>query len=378
MKVVLAIATVLVVVALGVLSSSKNQQSVIPPPQSSDQQVIPSTSPANQIPATETLVTGLDTPWAIAFLPDKSLLVTQRVGKIVRIVNNKLDTSWEANINSAREIGEGGLLGIAVHPDFVTNHFVYLYYTYRGGGNEVINRLVRVVYTDNTFTNEEILLDNIPGSSNHDGGRIKFGPDKLLYIGTGDGEQPSRAQDTSSPAGKILRVTETGQPASGNPFSSVVFSYGHRNVQGLAWDKNGTLFASEHGRSGIVSGLDEINRIESGVNYGWPTIQGTETKTGMITPLVNSGSATWAPSGMAYYKDSLYFGGLRGQALFEAVLKGNTIVKIREHFKGKFGRIRDVVLGPDNMLYITTSNKDGRGKPLSEDDRVIRIDPAQL
>lgn len=329
---------------------------------------------------TVTIAENLDTPWAIAFLPDNSALVTERKGTI-RLIDSKghLNPDPVASINEVKEIGEGGLLGIVLHPDFESNGQVYLYYTYGGSGNNTLNRVVRMTYKNKKFTGENIIVDGIPGASNHNGGRIKFGPDNFLYVGTGDAQNPSQAQDTQSLAGKILRVTGDGKIPSDNPFNNQVFSYGHRNVQGFAWNSNGEMWATEHGRSGILSGLDELNLIEKGKNYGWPEIQGDETKSGMVTPKKNSGSSvTWAPAGGAFIGNSLYFGGLRGQTLYEAVIENSKVIEFKEHFQEEFGRIREVIAGPDGMLYITTSNRDGRGNPASSDDKVIRIDPTKL
>ena len=334
---------------------------------------------------------GLDTPWAIAFLPDKSMLVTER-GGIVRLVDSsgKLQETPVATLSQVKEIGEGGLLGIALHPNFSSNKFVYLYYTYRGSGNNTLNRVVRMTYKDNEakllssgnkLSDEKILIDQIPGASNHNGGRIKFGPDKFLYITTGDAAEPSQAQDKNSLAGKILRVTDEGKATPGNPFNNLVYSYGHRNPQGIAWDSDGQLWETEHGPSGgsLGTGNDEVNRIEIGKNYGWPIIQGDQTRDGMVRPIRHSGrDATWAPGGAAFYRNSLVYGGLRGQALYQGVIESNQVKEFKEHFKGEYGRIREVILGPDNMLYITTSNKDGRGSPRSSDDKIIKINPAML
>lgn len=334
---------------------------------------------ATDIEQIKVIATGLDTPWALAFLPTGEILVTERQGT-VRLIdkNGNLKKDPIATISSAKEIGEGGLLGIALHPNFVENNFVYLYYTYRQSGDNTFNRVARMTYKNETLSDEKIMVDEIPGASNHNGGRIKFGPDKLLYITTGDAQEPSRAQDKNSKAGKILRVTDEGSSSPGNPFGNLTYSYGHRNIQGITWDQNGILFATEHGRSGALSGLDEINRIESGKNYGWPDIQGTETKGGMVTPIRNSGSTTWAPAGVAFVNNSLFFGGLRGQTLYQALLNGNQVGEVKDYFKTEFGRIREVIVGPDNMLYITTSNKDGRGTPKADDDKVIRINPSKL
>lgn len=325
-------------------------------------------------PVTEVVAQGLDTPWAIAFLPNGDMLITERPGTVRLVANGILQDKPIAVLTQVKEIGEGGLLGIALDPNFSSNHYVYLYYTY-AGTDDTLNRVVRMTYENNTLTNEKVLVDKIPGNSNHNGGRIKFGPDNYLYITTGDAENPSQAQETNSLAGKILRIDANGNAAPGNPFGNRVYSYGHRNPQGLVWDNSGTLWETEHGRSFPVSGLDEINKIEPGKNYGWPIIQGDEQKAGMQTPNMNSGGSTWAPADIAFLNGRYFFGGLKGQALYETAIENKAVT---EHFKNEFGRIREVVLGPDNMIYITTSNKDGRGTPLSGDDKIIRINPEKL
>ena len=331
-------------------------------------------------PATTIIARNLDTPWAISFLPDNSMLVTEREGK-VRLVdaNGNLAPTPVAEISEVEEIGEGGLLGIAAHPNFASNKYVYLYYTYSSAGSNTLNRVVRMTYRDGKLTDQQVILDRIPGAPNHNGGRIKFGPDGLLYIGTGDAQDPSQAQNTRTLGGKILRVTDEGKVPPENPFNNPVYSYGHRNVQGLAWNTKGQLWATEHGRSGAVSGLDEVNLIDGGKNYGWPVIEGDETRTGMVTPIANSGSdTTWAPSGAAFVGNTLFFAGLRGQTLYEAVIQNNQVTEIKEHFAEDYGRLREVVLGPDGMLYITTSNLDGRGDPNQGDDKIIRVNTASL
>lgn len=337
----------------------------------------PETPDQREAPATLALAEELDTPWAIAFLPDNSMLVTERAGNVLYIdPNGALDPNPIAVLDQVTEIGEGGLLGITAHPDFAQNHYVYLYYTYSGSGDSTLNRVVRMVYNNKKLSNEATILEHIPGSANHDGGRIKFGPDGYLYITTGDAENPSQAQDTTSLGGKILRITDQGKAAPGNPFGNLVYSYGHRNSQGLAWDETGQLWETEHGPSGTETGNDEVNRIDIGKNYGWPTIRGTQTKGGMEKPVIESGTGTaWAPAGAAFLDGKLYFGGLRGEALYAY---NPSTSDLQELFKGTYGRIRDVVAGPDGMLYITTSNKDGRGSPLNGDDKVIRVNPAKL
>lgn len=330
-----------------------------------------------EIPQASVIADNLEVPWAIAFLPNTTILATERIGRIQHITKNGKKTLLTI-IDDVLQEGESGLHGIVIHPNFSTNKYIYVYYTYKRNGNNTANRVARFTFINNTLTNKEIIIDNIPGALFHDGGRIKFGPDGYLYIATGDAQEPSLAQDANSLAGKILRVTDEGKPAPGNPFNTLIFSYGHRNVQGLAWNTDGSLWATEHGRSGIVAGLDELNLIQNGKNYGWPVIQGNETKTDMETPRKNSGSTTWAPSGTAFRNNSLFFAGLKGQTLYEAVIENNQVIKIREHFAKQFGRIREVVVGPDNMLYITTSNRDGRGNPSSADDKIIRINLNKL
>ena len=258
--------------------------------------------------------------------------------------------------------GESGLHGIAIHPDYPTQPYIYLYYTYSAGSNNSLHRVSRFTFNGELIKDEQIIIDNIPGAIFHDGGRIKFGPDGFLYITTGDALNPSLAQDKNSLAGKILRVKDD---------MVEVYSYGHRNPQGITWDNTGKMWETEHGNNAI----DEVNLIEVGKNYGWPDIRGDQTSEGMISPKLHSGSDTWAPAGLAFFDGSLYFGGLRGQALFEYNIESGQLI---EHFKGKLGRIREVVMGPDHMLYITTSNRDGRGNPQGDDDKIIKISEASL
>lgn len=349
-----------------------------------------------QIPKTQVIAKNLEVPWALAILPsgsaqggpDKSILVTERAGR-VRIINTEGELEDKPLIRlNVKQTGESGLHGITIHPDFAQNGFVYLYYTYGTNGDNALNRVSRFTFTEDSLNDEKIIVDKIPGAIFHDGGRIKFGPaspadinssegtkrgepDGYLYITTGDALNPSSSQDKNSLAGKILRVTDEGESPPGNPFGNLVYSYGHRNPQGITWDDQKRLWETEHGQSAT----DELNLIEPGKNYGWPGLRGEQTSQNMISPKLHSGQNTWAPSGVAYFSGSLFFGGLRGQALFEYNIEKE---ELKEHFKEEFGRIRDVVLGPDNLLYITTSNRDGRGNPDTDDDKIIRIDPKQL
>lgn len=316
----------------------------------------------------EIVARRLDIPWGIAFLPKGDLLVTERSGQLLRIGDNEQTFT----INGVRSVGEGGLLGLALHPDFEQNNWIYLYFTTDGLGG-LVNRVDRYELKDDQLSNREIIIGDIPGARNHDGGQIAFGPDGYLYITTGDTGQPELAQDTNSLAGKILRVTEEGDIPSDNPFDNAVYSYGHRNSQGLAWDDEGRLWSVEHGRSGIKSGFDELNRIELGGNYGWPEIQGSETQEGMIAPVVHSGpDETWAPAGMTFVDGSLFFAGLRGSSLYQAKIINDSKVQLRAHFAGEYGRVR-AVASKDNNIYFSTSNTDGRGTPSEEDDLIVRV-----
>jgi glucose/arabinose dehydrogenase len=312
---------------------------------------------------------NLSVPWSLAFLPDGTLLATERNGNL-RVFGVAPKT---ISVPGVVEVGEGGLLGIALHPDFVTNSYLYLYFTTQRDG-QTINKIVRYVFDGTALMEERVIIDNIPGGTNHNGGRIAFGPDRMLYVTTGDAGTEDLAQDTSSLAGKILRVHEDGSIPADNPFNNAVYSYGHRNPQGLAWDSQSNLWETEHGRSGLRSGLDEVNFIEKGANYGWPLIEGDEKKEGMKTPVVHSGAGTtWAPSGIAYREGRLYFVGLRGQALYEAeILSGGKLGQIQTHFENTYGRLRGIAVGPDGGLYITTSNKDGRGDPFEGDDKILK------
>jgi len=231
-----------------------------------------------------------------------------------------------------------------MHPNFTENQWLYVYRTVstdQGRQNEV----VRFTYAETHVLREEtVLIRNIPGATYHDGGALAFGPDGYLYVTTGDAGEPALAQNLDSIAGKILRVTDTGEPAPGNPFDSLVYSYGHRNAQGLAWDSRDQLWSTEHGRSGVQSGYDELNRIIAGGNYGWPESQGDTVLPGTIGPIVHSGAnETWAPASLASAGDRLYFGGLRGQRLYQVVLNSESDdVLLTAYLTGEYGRLRAV------------------------------------
>ncbi|MBI4538070.1 MAG: PQQ-dependent sugar dehydrogenase [Gemmatimonadetes bacterium] len=319
---------------------------------------------------------GLEVPWEIAFLPDGTLLVTERPGRLVHLAGQRRRVY---PIEGVRHGGEGGLMGLALHPRFQETRWIYVSLTADGtSGPE--NRVERYRFSGGTLTDRTVILDGIPAARFHDGGRVAFGPDGYLYITTGDATNSSLAQDTRSLAGKILRLTDDGRTPADNPFSNPVYSYGHRNPQGLAWDDRARLWSTEHGRSGLESGMDELNLVEKGQNYGWPAVEGDETAVGMVGPVLHSGpDHTWAPAGAAFLDGSVFFGGLRGEALYEARVSETGEGRspdLRVHLHRDFGRIRVVRRGPDGMLYLATSNRDGRGRARDGDDRILRVNPA--
>ncbi len=328
----------------------------------------------------EVVVSNLQIPWSIAFAPDGRLFATERPGRVRIISQNASDVAL--TLDDTFTQGEAGALGLALDPDFQQNRFVYLYYTAQVGGGAV-NRVVRYREAGSRLGERAVLLDNIPGNQIHDGGRLRFGPDRLLYITAGDAANTSLAQDLGSTAGKILRLNRDGTTPRENPFSSPIYSYGHRNPQGLDWHPvTGDLWETEHGSSGN----DEVNVIDRGVNYGWPSIQGSQTMPDMRAP-IRFYSPAVAPSGASFY---------RGQAFpafandfFVATLRGLHILRLRidpasprrvlaeeRLLSDRFGRIRDVIVGPDGFIYFCTSNRDGRGSPITADDRIARLVPA--
>ncbi|WHY86252.1 sorbosone dehydrogenase family protein [Neobacillus novalis] len=317
-------------------------------------------------PEVEVVAVNLSVPWSIDML-GQTFYLSERTGSIVKIEDGKMERQRVSLEKPLAEAAEAGLLGFVLDPEFAVTQKAFVYYTYADDGGGQFNRVVDVVLglDDGIWTEERILLDRIPSAAYHHGGRMKIGPDGKLFITTGDATTPSVAQNLGSLNGKILRMNLDGTIPADNPVpNSYVYSYGHRNPQGLAWIGK-TIYASEHGQSAH----DEINRIVAGANYGWPVIQGLEKKAGMETPLFQSGaSETWAPSGMAAADGKLYVAELRGNVVREFDVEK---MQTRPVVTG-LGRIRDVFIDGD-YLYFVSNNTDGRGNPDERDDKMYRV-----
>lgn len=358
-------------------SPGSNQENAFEPPE------MVSTPPFT--PQVEVVASNLEVPWSLAFAPDGRLFFTERPGRIRVIVDGQLLPTPVA-VLPAVTTAESGLMGLALDPNFQDNGHIYVMYTLRGPQGQLFNRVSRLTVDGNQAGDEVILLDDIPGAAIHDGGRLKFGPDGKLYVTTGDATVPSLAQDPDSLAGKILRLNPDGTIPEDNPFpGSPVFTLGHRNPQGLAFSPGPTdaiqLFSTEHG----PVGNDEVNVIEAGNNYGWPIVQGISGDPRFTDPVLHFPMAV-APAGATFYTadvlfpwaGNLFFATLRGQHLHRVVFSSPgslEIVQQERLFEGQFGRLRDIVQGPDGLLYFTTSNRDGRGDPAADDDRILRITP---
>lgn len=327
----------------------------------------------------EIIAENLNVPWAVDVSDKGDIYFTERYG-VVRIIKDvKLNPQSLIKFTSPFvSKGEGGLMGIALDPNHSQNHYIYVMHSYEEE-NRIYNRVVRLIEKDNNASIDRILIDKIPGGQIHNGGRLKIGTDKKLYITTGDAGNSALAQDPTSTAGKILRIELDGSIPKDNPITnSPVYSLGHRNPQGLAWNYKNILYESEHGQSEH----DEINIIKPGSNYGWPLVQGEEesTEVSIQKPLIHSSEETWAPSGITFvnqgpWKGKLLVANLRGQQLLSISLNGNgTVVNnIDVLLKNEYGRLRDVIQGKDGSIYITTSNRDGRGMPNITDDKIIKL-----
>jgi aldose sugar dehydrogenase len=328
--------------------------------------------PLGAQPSVSVVASGLEVPWALTFTPDGTVLVTERPGRIRVVRNGRLEPTPVGSLPVAAA-GEGGLMGLALDPRFGENGYLYVCYT-RDKGGDLVNRLSRLTVRDGRAGDEHVLVGDMAGAGVHDGCRVKIGPDRKLYFTMGDAGRPQLAQQRDSLNGKILRLETDGRVPTDNPFpGSPVFSLGHRNPQGLAWDARGRLIEAEHGPSGFPCCHDEINLIEPGRNYGWPDVYGTSGGGRYIDPLIESGLSTWAPSGIAILGDQLYVAALRGRRLLRFTVGDTTLRPLPPWFEGTYGRLRDVVVGPDGALYVTTSNRDGRGRPAPADDRILRV-----
>ncbi|MEU2299469.1 PQQ-dependent sugar dehydrogenase [Streptomyces antibioticus] len=319
-----------------------------------------------------TVAEGLDSPWGVAVLPEGGLLVASRDEGTITLVDEDSGKKTElGEVPGVSAAGEGGLLGVALSPDYASDHMVYAYFTSASD-----NRVVRMIYDPKRSPGDQLgapdtVFKGIPKGMIHNGGRIAFGPDGMLYAGTGESGDTGLSQDKESLGGKILRLTPEGEPAPGNPFpDSPVYSYGHRNVQGLAWDAKQRLFAAEFGQDT----WDELNAIEPGANYGWPEVEGESDDSRYRSPLAQWHTDVASPSGIAYAEGSIWMVGLRGQRLWRIPLKGTEASADPQSFLDeKYGRLRTVIAAGGDRLWVTTSNTDGRGAPKEGDDRILEL-----
>ena len=330
----------------------------------------------------EEVATNLAIPWSISFISPDEALLTER-GGTVRLLDLSAASHRVIGKIDVAHVGEGGLLGIDTRGSGPT---IYTYYTARRDGG-LVNRVV--LWDGLELRDGQVLLDNIPASSIHNGGRIRLGPDGKLYITTGDAAAPENSQSLQSLAGKILRLNPDGSIPPDNPYTdSPIYSLGHRNPQGIDWHPvTLQLYSTEHGPSGEMglTGHDEVNIILPGANYGWPRVIGAPSKPEFVDPIYHSGATTWAPSGCSFVRgapfedwaNNLLFAALRGEHLHRVVLdtSGGKVVASERLFQGVYGRLRDVVQGPDGYVYLLTSNRDGRGVPRQGDDKVLRLTP---
>ncbi|WP_370452756.1 sorbosone dehydrogenase family protein [Kribbella sp. VKM Ac-2568] len=309
------------------------------------------------------VATGIEVPWGLAFLPDKSALVAERdSGKVKRVAGSSV--SDVGTVPGVDPSSEGGLLGLAVDPEYPRRPYVYAYYS---SGDD--NRIARLTFSNNRISSPQVILDGIPAAAIHNGGRLRFGPDGFLYAGTGDGADRPNSQDDDSLGGKILRITTDGKPAPGNPGNRLWFSKGHRNVQGLAFDGN-QLYAAEFGQKA----WDELNAITAGANYGWPGAEGVSKIDGLVDPIAQWKTSDASPSGIAFAQGHIFMAGLRGERLWAIpVAGGKRTGEPVAFFTGQYGRLRTVEAAPDGSLWLTTSNTDGRGDPKNGDDRILRV-----
>jgi glucose/arabinose dehydrogenase len=324
------------------------------------------TSAPPRVTVDETVTTRLTSPWGLAFLPDGSALVSERdTGRVKRVPADGGKAVTVGRVRGSIPQGEGGLLGLAVPPG-PDPAYVFAYYT---GATD--NRVVRIDWDGSRLGRQTPILTGIPKNTYHDGGRLLVGPGSTLFVGTGDAGVPALSQDRRSLAGKVLRITFDGRPAPGNPFpDSPVYTLGHRNVQGLAFDSAGRLWASEFGQSDV----DELNLLRPGRNYGWPVHEGASNDGRFVNPAAQwSPTSTASPSGIAILDDVVYVASLRGEVLWQVPLSGTKAGRPIPLSLGDRGRLRTVAVAPDGSLWLATSNTDGRGSPRSKDDRILRL-----
>ncbi|GAA2586564.1 PQQ-dependent sugar dehydrogenase [Actinomadura fulvescens] len=328
----------------------------------------PAAEPEFDFTSPSVVATGLAIPWGLAFLPDGSALVSERnSSRIVRLRAGSPPTEV-ARLTGVRPAGEGGLLGLAVSPTYAQDGYVYAYYTAASD-----NRIVRFRLAPTP--QQQVVRSGIPKASIHNGGRIHFGPDGMLYAGTGDAAQTGNAQNPASLGGKILRMRPDGTAPPDNPNpSSLVYTLGHRNVQGFGWG-GGHMYATEFGQNT----WDEVNHIRAGANYGWPRVEGRGGEPTYRDPIVIWRTSESSPSGGTVAGDTFYAAALRGTRLWQVPLdgQGGTSGSPTAVLPGTYGRLREVAVGPDGWLWIVTSNRDGRGNPTPQDDRVVRFPPKQ-
>jgi len=328
-----------------------------------------STAAAAQTAEVETVASNLEVPWGAEFAPDGTLYFTERPGRLHRLRGGSVERL--ATLEDTAVVGEGGLLGLALHPSFPNPPVLFLYQTYERGG-DVRNRILRYRLSNGEARREGTLFDGIPGASIHDGGRLAFGPDGALYATCGDATDSNGAQDPSTLNGSVLRLNPDGTIPPDNPFDDAVFTYGHRNPQGLAFHpETDELYSTEHGPDTD----DEINLLEAGNNYGWPDVTGPSDDPAFTNPLA-AYTPTIAPGSAAFFEGAFYFGTLVGTHLHRVTFgaDGRSVKRQERLFQDEFGRLRTVLAGADG-LYVTTSNRDGRGQPAAEDDRILRWNP---
>jgi glucose/arabinose dehydrogenase len=350
-------------------------------------------APAAQVKfRVETVVGGLQVPWSIVWTPDGRMLLTERAGRVRVVQNGRLLAQPLFTVPDVEPSGESGLMGLALHPQYSRNHWIYLSYAFKGGDQQLV-RVVRYREDAGTLKDQQVIIDNIPAAQFHAGCRLRFGSDGKLYITTGDATKRNLAQQLNSLAGKTLRLNDDGTAPSDNPFVGQqgarpeIWSVGHRNSQGMDWQPGTNLmFQTEHGPSGFdgPGGGDEVNIVEPGKNYGWPLIHHRATREGLESPLLEYTPACAPASGVFYrgsvfpqFRGNFFFGCLRGERIIRVVLDGRKVLMQENLVEGKYGRIRDVAEGPDGAIYFSTSNRDGRGSPASDDDRIIRLVPVE-